>query len=155
MRLEREIEFRLQTRSEEEAQRLLASPLEALGRLQVFRDLSLEGNELSGALVAPFAILGEVRFPFRARFRSAGSDAWLEPLPPDDPASDLWAELEGQARRERADVAYRARIALHIHLPEGEKWGGKAFRKLAEAAFTRTLTRTLDLLGNPTQPTKS
>ncbi|WP_456476239.1 DUF3809 family protein [Oceanithermus sp.] len=145
MRLERDVAFRLETASEEEARKLLVSPQRALAQLPVFQDLRLEGAVLSGALVAPFAMLGEVRFPFRARFTGGREEARLEPLPLSEPG-DLRAELAGEARREGAGVTYRARIVLHILLPEGEKWGGRAFKKMAEAAFARTLARTLERL---------
>lgn len=141
MELQRDVSFCLDAASPEEAQVLLAHPERALSRLEVFRDLDLNGAELSGALVAPFALLGEVRFPFRSRFSHGGKEARLEA---GEPASkELAAELAGSARVEGARVCYRARVRLHVRLPEGEKWGGRAFRKMAEAAFARTLERTL------------
>ncbi|WP_456412892.1 DUF3809 family protein [Oceanithermus profundus] len=141
MELERDVAFCLAAADPAAAQALLERPQEALGRLAVFRDLELSGDELRGALVAPFALLGEVRFPFRARFTTRGETASLEPLDPG--ADDLAAELSGRARREGSQVCYRARVRLRVRLPEGEKWGGRAFKKMAEAAFARTLERTL------------
>jgi len=139
--LERDVAFCLDTPNPEEARELLTCPDRALARLAVFRDLELNGEELTGALVAPFALLGEVRFPFRSRFTQSGETARLDACETGD--GDLAAELAGRARLEGARVCYRARVRLRIRLPEGEKWGGRAFRKMAEAAFARTLERTL------------
>jgi len=139
--LERNVSFCLDAADPEAARQLLARPDRALARLAVFQDLELNGEELTGALVAPFALLGEVRFPFRSRFTQSGETARLDACETGD--GDLTAELAGRARVEGARVCYRARVHLRIRLPEGDKWGGRAFRKMAEAAFARTLERTL------------
>ncbi len=150
MELEREVDFCLEAQTPEDARALLAHPERALARLGVFRDLELSGRELRGTLVAALALLGEVRFPFRARFEHAGEAATLHPLDAGDEA--LRAELSGRAWLEGSRVCYRARVRLAAHLPEGEKWGGRAFKKMAEAAFVRTLERTLAGLGRSAGP---
>lgn len=147
MELERDVDFYLEAETPEAARALLAHPERALARLGVFRDLELSGDELRGALVAAFALLGEVRFPFRARFEHAGDAATLSPL--ETAGEALRAELAGRARLEGSRVCYRARVRLSARLPEGEKWGGRAFKKMAEAAFARTLERTLAGLNRP------
>ena len=146
MRLERQISFCLEARDPTEASALLAAPERALARLAVFRDLKLMNGVLSGALAAPFVLIGEVRFPFRSRFELGGDMARLEPEPLAN-EGDAAAELSGSARTEGNRVCYQARVALELYLPEGEKWGGRAFRKMAEAAFERTLKRTLHEIG--------
>jgi hypothetical protein len=139
--IERDVTFCLETGSPEAARRLLARPDEALRRIPVFRNLRLEGDELQGQLTAAFALLGEVHFPFRSRFTLAGAEAGLEDLDPGP--HELRARLNGRARLEAHRVCYRARVHLEVRLPEGEKWGGRVFKKMAEAAFERTLERTL------------
>ena len=142
MRLERQISFCLRAEDPAEARSLLAAPERALARLAVFRDLKLMDGVLSGALAAPFALIGEVRFPFRSRFELDGDSARLEPEPLAD-RGDAVAELGGSARAKGDRVCYQAQVALELRLPEGDKWGGRAFRKMAEAAFEKTLKRTL------------
>jgi len=147
LRLERSLNFCLQAADSAEAQTWLQDPVAALSRIKVFRDLKLEGNVLSGYLAASFALIGEVRFPFRSRFSASPDSAELTPL---EPAAgekrETVAELGGRARLEGDRVCYQAELALELNLPEGEKWGGRAFRKMAEAAFERTLSRTLQEL---------
>ncbi|WP_457630655.1 DUF3809 family protein [Oceanithermus sp.] len=145
MRLERRVKFCLQAADADEAGRLLAAPQLALARLRVFRDLELEDGVLSGALAAPFVLIGEVRFPFRSRFLLGERTAELTPLPLESEAESA-AELAGTAELAGDRVCYQADVALQLSLPEGEKWGGRAFRKMAEAAFERTLARTLNEL---------
>ena len=148
MRLERSLDFCLQAASASEARTWLQDPVMALSRIKVFRDLKLEGGVLSGYLAAPFALIGEVRFPFRSRFSAGPDSAELTPLEPAEGENrDTAAELGGRAWLEEDRVCYQASLLLEFTLPKGEKWGGRAFRKMAEAAFERTLSRTLQELG--------
>jgi len=146
MELARQVRFCLQAEDPASARRLLEKPEEALGRLRVFRDLTLQGDVLSGVLAAPFALMGELRFPFSSRFSLHNDVGKLTPLPSANDAESA-AELAGTARLEGDRVCYEADVLLRLSLPEGEKWGGRAFRKMAEAAFERILNRTLNELG--------
>ncbi|WP_457637423.1 DUF3809 family protein [Oceanithermus sp.] len=143
MQLERKVRFCLQAGDPSSAHELLAAPEVALSRFHVFKDLALKDGVLEGVLAAPFVLIGEVRFPFRSRFSLHGSEAELTPLPQQGDG-ETYAELAGVARASEDRVCYEARVVLQLNLPEGEKWGGRAFRKMAEAAFERTLTRTLN-----------
>ncbi len=148
LRLERSLTFCLQAANPQEARRWLQDPTLALSQIKVFRDLELKGGVLSGFMAAPFAIVGEVRFPFRSRFRLEAEAGTLTPIAADEAtSSDTSAELGGRARLEGDRVCFQAELLLRLNLPEGEKWGGRAFRKMAEAAFERTLSRTLHDLG--------
>lgn len=148
MRLERTLNFCLQASNPQEARRWLQDPTLALSKISVFRDLSLKDGVLSGSLVAPFAIVGEVRFPFRSYFNPDDDFAVLTPAELDsDGSGETLAQLGGRARLDGDRVCYQAELRLHLNWPEGEKWGGRAFRKMAEAAFERTLSRTLRELG--------
>lgn len=122
----------------------LRDPVVALSRIRVFRDLKLESGVLSGYLTAPFALIGEVRFPFSSRFDAVADTAELLPIEPAANAErDTVAFLGGKARLQGDRVCYQAELTLELNLPEGQKWGGRAFRKMAEAAFERTLSHTL------------
>ena len=53
--------------------------------------------------------------------------------------------MSGEGRAVRAahgaEIEYRLRVAVHLEVPLGDKWGGRAFAKMAEATAARTLER--------------
>ena len=61
---------------------------------------------------------------------------------PADPR--FWAELEGEGWAVEDGICYKLRLRIHAEIPQGEKWGGKALRRMAEAAFERTVSRALE-----------
>jgi hypothetical protein len=123
-----------------QAQDLLRPDL-LFGHYPPFAELELREGILQGALVTVVPLLGEVRFPFRSRLVPQGHSAHLEALRL-DPEPELWAELEGEGWVAE-ELNYWIQLRLHAQLPAGEKWGGKALRKMAESAFERTLQRWL------------
>ena len=144
MHLKRSLDFCLQAADSAEARMWLQDPVTALSRIKVFRNLKLDDGILSGHLAASFALIGEVRFPFRSRFSTAADSAELFPLGlPAEQNSETMAKLGGRAWLNGDRVCYQAELELELNMPEGEKWGGRAFRKMAEAAFERTISRTL------------
>lgn len=111
-----------------------------------FAGLERRGQQLWGYLLADIPLLGEIRFPFRSRIDLQGEGvAHLEALPL-EPVPDFWAELSGEGAVVAGNIHYRLNLRIHAHLPEGEKWGGKALRRMAEAAFERVVKRTLEQL---------
>jgi hypothetical protein len=103
--------------------------------------------ELSGELAAEVPLLGEIRFPFKSLIRPQGEEiarleaVLMEPSPP------FWAELSGQGRLEEGGIAYDLSLCVHAELPQGEKWGGQALRRMAQVAFERSVERVLAQLG--------
>jgi hypothetical protein len=133
----------------------LLAPERVFGGRPPFRDLRREGEHLVGELVAYTPLMGDLRFPFRSRLHSqAEGRASLVALIPGDsraaqPSSEppaFWAELSGEGVVVGEALAYTITVRLHAQLPEGEKWGGKALRRMAEAAFQRTISRALETL---------
>ncbi|RDI95083.1 DUF3809 domain-containing protein [Meiothermus sp. QL-1] len=110
-----------------------------------FRMLRREGFWLEGVLVAEAPLLGEIQFPFRSRIHPEGRVARLEALPLENPPP-FWVELAGRGEVVEGGLEYRLTLRLHASLPPGEKWGGRALRRLAEAAFERNLERELKRL---------
>lgn len=110
-----------------------------------FGQLIRRDGTLEGYLVAEAPLFGEIHLPFHSRIHPQGMAALLEALPlPDPPA--FWAELEGRGEVVEDGLAYRLTLRIHATLPQGEKWGGRALGRLAEAAFERNVERVLQQL---------
>jgi len=124
---------------------LLHAPEKVFGGLSPFESMSREGLRLRGALAADVPLLGQLRFPFESELVLEEDLARLEPLLP-SPIPDYWAEIAGEGRVEGEKLHYRITVRLHAEIPPGDKWGLKALRRMAEAAFERALSRTLSQL---------
>ncbi|WP_018466496.1 DUF3809 family protein [Calidithermus timidus] len=124
---------------------LLHSPEKVFGGRSPFEAMSREGLRLRGALVADVPLLGELRFPFESELVLGAGLAQLEPILP-SPIPDYWAEIAGEGRVQGEKLRYEITVRLHAEVPPGDKWGGKALRRMAEAAFERTLSRALSQL---------
>ncbi|GIW27312.1 MAG: hypothetical protein KatS3mg070_0675 [Meiothermus sp.] len=110
-----------------------------------FGELTRRDTTLEGYLVAEAPLFGEIQFPFHSRIHPQGLAARLEALPlPEPPA--FWAELEGHGEVVEGGIAYQLTLHIHATLPQGEKWGGRALGRLAEAAFERNVERVLQRL---------
>ncbi|AEB12344.1 DUF3809 domain-containing protein [Marinithermus hydrothermalis] len=141
MVLEREIELNVPFNGPlQEAKARLLAPEVVFAPVSVLKDLRREGTVVEGRLSTSIALFGEVSFPFRSQLRAEGEAAVLEALPLEAP---FWAELSGRGEARGSHLHYRVRLRVHAEIPEGEKWGGRAFRRLAEATFQRTLERVL------------
>ncbi len=129
----------------------LLEPERVFGGKPPFGRLERWGTQLSGELRAEIPLLGEIKFPFRSRIVQeeeglARLMAW--PQMPADSEPQFWAELSGLGQIVAGGIQYTLNLRIHARLPEGEKWGGKALRRMAEAAFERTVSRTLEQLGS-------
>jgi len=111
-----------------------------------FGELKRKGMELGGNLHADIPLLGEIQFPFHSRIHLEGR-VRLEALPL-VPAPAFWAELSGSAEVIPGGIHYQLHLRIHASLPEGEKWGGKALKRMAELAFERVVSRTLESLAS-------
>ncbi len=141
MRLERPFAFTLAA-PEDQAKALLLAPERVFRDLPGLKDLRREGAFLLGRLCGEAFLFGEVCFPFKSRL-TPGERVRLTPIPLTE---DFWAELEGTGEAGEGRLSYRGRLVLHARLPEGEKWGGRALRRMVEAALERTLKRALAAL---------
>ncbi|PZA08789.1 MULTISPECIES: DUF3809 domain-containing protein [unclassified Meiothermus] len=143
MTLERTFELRIPGSPAE-----LLAPERVFGERPPFQGLHREGEHLVGELVAYTPLMGELRFPFRSHLQAEDAEhASLTALPLDEGAPPaFWAELSGEGTAVGGALAYTITVRLHARLPEGEKWGGKALRRMAEAAFQRTISRALEAL---------
>lgn len=112
----------------------------ALARVRFLRGLVGSAEAVSGELVVPVPVLGEVDLPFRSLLTVTPGGADLTPQPLT--GERAWVEVRG-----RADVGEGGAIAFHFHFrahlqtPHAEGWGGAAFEKMVRAAAERTLER--------------
>ncbi|MCL6527451.1 MAG: DUF3809 domain-containing protein [Thermaceae bacterium] len=124
----------------------LLEPEQVFAGRPPFGRLERNGELLEGELVAEIPLLGDIHFPFRSRIVVEGEgSARLEPVPMEH--GEFWVELAGAGRVMEGTIAYDLELRVHAGLPEGEKWGGRALRRMAEAAFERNLNRALEELG--------
>lgn len=136
------LEKQFQLRLSEPPEHLLTPEVVFSGK-PPFGILERQGSELSGTLQAEVPLFGELQFPFKSRVESAGEGkARLEAIPL-EPAPSFWAELSGTGQLHTDGIHYQLHLRIHAHLPQGEKWGGKALQRMAEAAFERAIDRVL------------
>jgi carbon monoxide dehydrogenase subunit G len=125
----------------------------SLENVSFIRNLRVEGNDVFAHLRIEVPFLGERLLDFRST---------LEPVP--DGANliaqklegKFWAAVNGEGRVTstgatsssndssaslRSSIHYHLRAEVHLELPVAEKWGGRAFAKMAEATAQRTIER--------------
>jgi hypothetical protein len=123
----------------------LLKPERVFASKSPFGQLTRQDTTLQGYLVAEAPLFGEIHFPFQSRIHPQGNTAHLEALPLQDPPA-FWAELEGRGEVVEGGIDYQLTLRIHATLPQGEKWGGRALGRLAEAAFERNVERVLERL---------
>jgi len=144
MELKRRFSFSLTT-AKGEGEALLFAPERIFARLPGIKNLQREGERLTGALCGEAPFFGEVCFPFESRlFQNGNGQARLVPITL--AGERFWAELAGDGVLNKNELRYQVELTLHAELPSGEKWGGRAFRRMVEAALARHLGRALDAL---------
>jgi hypothetical protein len=105
------------------------------------------GSDIKGQINTKVVLLGEVSLPFHSRLVDLGlGRAGLEALAIDSPPP-FWAELSGEGHATQGQLHYQMHLRVHAQLPEGEKWGGKALRRMVEATFERAIERVLGQVG--------
>lgn len=102
-------------------------------------EVHLEGHELRGTLRQENPILGELVLPFASRLEGER----LSPLPLAPP----YLRVGGRARPGREGLSLE--LELELVLPQGTHWGERAFARILEAVFLRSLERALS---QPTPP---
>jgi Protein of unknown function (DUF3809) len=114
----------------------------SLARVRFIDDLRLEGEQVLANLLIDVPVLGVQRLDFASRLEAHPEGADLIALPRTGKA---WAEVAGQGRvRQEADavqIHYALQIVVHLELPVGEKWGGRAFEKMVQATAKSAVER--------------
>ena len=129
-----------------------SSPLEAiqyvrdvqqsLSRVSFIKNLRLEGQVVTADLAVDVPFLGQQLLDFQSRLEPHPDGASLIGL---EKSGRAWAMGGGQARVSPAlqgsSIEYALEITVFIALPSSEKWGGKAFEKMAQATAEKAIER--------------
>jgi Protein of unknown function (DUF3809) len=114
----------------------------SLARVSFIRDLRVESGDVFADLVVDVPVLGEQRLDFHSRLEPVPNGANLIALPKQGRA---WAEVSGEGRvspaAQGSSIAYTLRITAHLEMPTAEKWGGRAFEKMARATAEKAIER--------------
>ncbi len=114
----------------------------SLSKVSFIRDLRVEGDDIFADLVVDVPVLGEQRLDFHSRLEHVPNGANLIALPKEGRA---WAEVSGEGRITAAtngsSIAYTLSITAHLEMPTAEKWGGRAFEKMARATASSAIER--------------
>lgn len=112
----------------------------ALSHVRFLRGLRADHQGVTGELVVPVPVLGEVDLPFRSLLTVTPGGATLTPQPVK--GERAWVEVAGQAEVDGAGtVTFHFHFRAHLTTPPAEGWGGAAFEKMVRAAAGRTLER--------------
>jgi hypothetical protein len=128
----------------------------SLAHVSFIRNLRLEGSDIFADLRIDAPIIGEQHLDFHSRLETTEDGAKLIAL---ERTGKAWAEVAGQAHvtadtgqvsgsadTGQVDVApssirYQLRIVIHLELPVTDRWGGRAFEKMAHATAQRSVER--------------
>ena len=112
----------------------------SLSRVRFLRNLRGSPEGVTGELIVPVPVLGEVDLPFRSLLTVTPSGAALTPQPIE--GERAWVEVTGQAEvHAGGTTTFQFHFRAHLGTPQAEGWGGAAFEKMVRAAAGRTLER--------------
>jgi hypothetical protein len=114
----------------------------SLAHVSFIRNLRLEGSDIFADLRIDAPIIGEQHLDFHSRFETTDDGARLNAL---ERTGKAWAEVAGQAHvtpdGAASSIRYLLRIVIHLELPVTDRWGGRAFEKMAHATAQRSIER--------------
>ncbi|NJK43328.1 MAG: DUF3809 family protein [Pleurocapsa sp. SU_196_0] len=126
----------------EDAIAFLRDVTRTLSRVNFIRHLRLERVDVYADLVVDVPFLGEQHLDFHSVLEETPLGAKLNGLEGDGRA---WAQVSGDGRAEAtADgsrISYDLHVLVFVSLPSSEKWGGKAFEKMAQATAEKAIER--------------
>jgi carbon monoxide dehydrogenase subunit G len=128
--------------SREDAVAFLRDVRRSLSRVSFIRNLRLEGENLSADLAVDVPFLGQQLLDFHSRLVTHADGANLVGL---EGSGRAWAMVSGEGRVDTAPegsrIVYALFVAVFVALPSSEKWGGKAFEKMAQATAEKAVER--------------
>ncbi len=125
-----------------EATRYVRDINRSLSHVSFIKNLRLEGDLVTADLAVDVPFLGQQLLDFQSRLELHPDGANLIGI---EKSGKAWAMVSGQARVSPApqgsSIEYALHIAVFIALPSSEKWGGKAFEKMAQATAEKAIER--------------
>ncbi len=148
MELSHRVQFTFELALDEaQAIRFVQDVARSLSRADFLEDLQVEKApepRVYASIPVNAALFGQQRLPFESVLVPTPRGAQLRPLPLVD-AGPGWAEVAGRAEVEAVPggsrVTYLFDIAIHLAVPEPEKWGGRALIKMIEYTASKVLER--------------
>jgi Protein of unknown function (DUF3809) len=119
----------------------------SLAHVSFIQNLRLEGSDIFADLRIDAPIIGEQNLDFHSRLEPTADGAKLVAL---ERTGKAWAEVAGQAHvtadtgqagDAASSIRYLLRIVIHLQLPVTDRWGGRAFEKMAHATAQRSVER--------------
>ena len=114
----------------------------SLSRVSFIQNLRCEGGTLTADLAVDVPFLGQQLLDFTSRLEPHPNGANLIGL---EKSGKAWAMVGGQARvfsdPQGSSIEYALSITVFVALPSSEKWGGKAFEKMAQATAEKAIER--------------
>jgi carbon monoxide dehydrogenase subunit G len=114
----------------------------SLENVSFIRNLRIEGNNVFAHLRIEVPFLGERLLDFKSTLVPVpdGANLIAQKL-----EGKFWAAVNGEGRVSStgatSSIHYHLRAEVHLELPVAEKWGGRAFAKMAQATAQRTIER--------------
>ena len=113
--------------------------------LETFEGVAEDGGEgdiVRARIPVNAALFGQQELAFESLLLPTPRGAALRSVPL-EALRPGWAEVSGEAevrpRPGGSHVSYRFDIAIHLHLPEPERWGGRALLKMIHFTAERVL----------------
>ena len=114
----------------------------SLAHVPFIHGLRLEGTDVFADLRIDAPIIGEQHLDFHSRLETTEDGAQLIAL---QRTGKAWAEVAGQAHvtpdGATSSILYALQIVVHLELPVTDRWGGRAFEKMAHATAQRSIER--------------
>lgn len=125
---------------------------QSLAQVQFIKGLELKENHVYADLVVEVPVLGTQRLDFHSILEphSTGANLIAQPL-----QGKAWAEVSGQGKavqmNNQVEIHYALQITVHLELPSADKWGGRAFEKMAQATAKTAIERLTKEFGHGVQ----
>jgi carbon monoxide dehydrogenase subunit G len=128
--------------SREDAVAFLSDVRRSLSRVNFIQNLRLEGSDVYADLAVDVPFLGQQLLDFHSRLEVQPDGANLVGL---QGSGRAWAMVGGEGRVETdaagSRIVYALQVTVFVALPSSEKWGGKAFEKMAQATAEKAVER--------------
>jgi hypothetical protein len=125
----------------EQAVLYLQDVSKSLAGVSFIENLRFESPNVYADLIVDVPVLGRQHLDFYSilEFHALGANLIAQPR-----QGRAWAAVAGQGTVEvnqRIEILYALQITVHLELPSAEKWGGRAFEKMAQATAKTAIER--------------